>query len=69
MEYQGVQYNIVQDIERRHAWRWSVSMEGLLVTGQAETKWAAIAAAQKAIDRAMKAKRVRPVRPEEPSKQ
>ena len=65
MEYQGIRYNIIQGIER-HVWRWSVTMEGILATGQAETRSDAIAAAERAIDR-LKAKKVRVVPPEKPS--
>ena len=66
MEYQGIRYNIIQGIERR-TWSWSVSIDGMSLAGQAETKSDAIAAAERAIDRAIKAKRVRPVPPEKPS--
>ena len=45
MEYQGIRYNVIQGIERR-AWRWTVTMDGMLVTGQAETRSDAIAAAK-----------------------
>jgi len=55
MEYQGIQYYVIQGIERRVR-RWSVSMEGMLVTGQAETKPEAVVAAQKAIDKARRQK-------------
>ena len=67
MEYQGIRYNIIQGIERR-AWKWSVSVEGIVLTGQAETRSDAVAAAEKAIDKAMRAAaaKVRHVRPEKP---
>jgi len=56
MEYQGIRYNVIQGIERS-AWRWSGSIQGMSLAGQAETKSDAIAAAESAIDRAMKAKK------------
>jgi hypothetical protein len=65
MEHKGIRYNIIQGIER-HAWRWSVSVESMLVTGQAETRSDAIAAAERAIDKAMKAKKVRVFPPKNP---
>jgi hypothetical protein len=58
MEYQGTTYTVVQGIERR-IWKWSVSVAGMVVTGQEETKSAAVAAAEKAIDRALAPKKVR----------
>ena len=65
MEYQGLQYNVIQGIERG-SWKWSVSVDGMMLRGETETKWAAVAAAQKAIDKALAAKR-RVVRPEQPT--
>jgi hypothetical protein len=44
---------LIQGIEDR-AWRWSVTMDGMLVTGQAQTRSDAIAAVEKAIDEAAK---------------
>ena len=52
MEYRGTTYNVIQGIERR-VWKWSVTVEGMVLRGQAETKSAAVAAAEKAIDRAL----------------
>jgi hypothetical protein len=68
MEYQGLQYTVVQGIERG-VWKWSVSVDGVLLRGETETRWAAIAAAQKTIDRAKAAavKKVRLVPPEKPT--
>ena len=63
MEYQGLQYNVIQGIERG-SWKWSVSVDGMMLRGETETKWAAVTAAQKAIDKALAARRVPPARPE-----
>jgi hypothetical protein len=53
MQYQGADYTVVQAIERGD-WKWSVSVAGIVLTGHEETRPAAIAAAEKAIDRALR---------------
>jgi hypothetical protein len=53
MQYKGAEYRVVQGIDRG-LWKWSVSVAGMVLTGQEETRPAAIAAAEKAIDRALK---------------
>jgi hypothetical protein len=53
MEYQGLQYTVVQGIARG-VWKWSVSVDGMLLRGQQETRTAAVAAAEKAIDKALR---------------
>ena len=50
--------HVVQGIERG-VWKWSVSVEGMIVAGQEQTRPEAIAAAEKAIDRAISLKKVR----------
>lgn len=66
MEYQGLQYTVVQGIARG-VWKWSVSVDGMLLRGQRETRTAAVAAAEKAIDKAkapaVKKVRLRPLKP------
>jgi hypothetical protein len=57
MEYRDVRYTVVQGIERG-VWKWSVSVEGMIVAGQEQTRAEAIAAAEKAIDRAIGLKKV-----------
>jgi hypothetical protein len=52
MEYRGVEYAVVQGIERG-IWKWSASVEGLVVIGKEQTRSAAVTAAEKAIDRAL----------------
>jgi hypothetical protein len=63
MEYQGFEYMVVQGIERG-VWKWSTSVAGVVVMGQEQTKLAAVAAAQRAIDRALAVKKVRLVPPQ-----
>jgi hypothetical protein len=57
MEYKGTKYTVVQGIERR-IWKWSVSIAGIVLTGQQETRSDAVAAAEKAIDRALAPKKM-----------
>jgi hypothetical protein len=45
-------------------WKWSTSVDGVMVMGQAATKAATATAAEKVIDRALAVKKVRLVRPE-----
>jgi hypothetical protein len=52
MEYRGIEYSVVQGIERG-VWPWSVSVTNLLIMGRASTRPAAIAAAEHAIDKAL----------------
>jgi hypothetical protein len=54
VEYRDVEYTVVQGIERG-VWKWSVSAGGMIVAaGQEQSRPEAIAAAEKAIDRAIK---------------
>lgn len=62
IEYRQFEYALVQGIGG-HLWKWSASIAGEGVTGEAHTKAAAIAAAVKAIDRALAVKKVRLVPP------
>jgi hypothetical protein len=55
MKYRGVEYTVVQGIERG-IWKWSASVEGVVVAGNEQTRSAAVTAAEKAIDRAIIAK-------------
>jgi hypothetical protein len=58
VEHRSIEYAVIQGIERG-VWKWSVSVEGMLVAGQEQTRAEAIAAAQKAIDRAISLKKAR----------
>jgi hypothetical protein len=44
MEYRGFEYTVVQGVGRE-MWKWSVTVAGLMVMGQAHNRAAAIAAA------------------------
>ena len=62
MEYRGIEYTVVQGIGR-HLWKWSASVADVVITGQAHSKSAAVAEAEKAIDRELALKKVRLVPP------
>jgi hypothetical protein len=62
MEYRGVEYTVVQGI-KRGVWKWSASVADVLIMGQASTKSAAAAAAERA-NKALAPARVRLVPPE-----
>jgi len=62
MEYRDIEYTLVQGIGR-HMWKWSTSVAGAMVLGQAHSKAAAVTAAERAIDRALAIKKVRLVPP------
>jgi hypothetical protein len=56
MEYRGEEYSVVQGIGG-HIWKWSTSIAGVEANGQAHSKAGAVAAAEKAIDRALAVKK------------
>ena len=60
MRYRDIEYTVVQGIERV-VWKWSASVAGVVVMGQAAIKSEAVAVAQKAIDQALAPKTVRRV--------
>jgi hypothetical protein len=63
MEYRGVEYSIVQGVERGK-WIWSLSLDtNVNNSGQASNKPAAVIGAQRAIDRALDPKKRRLVPP------
>jgi hypothetical protein len=63
MEYRGVEYSIVQAVERGK-WVWSLSLDtNVKSSGQADNKLATVIAAERAIDRALDAKKRRLVPP------
>jgi hypothetical protein len=64
MKYRNVEYTVLQGIERG-VWKWSASVEGVVLMGHAAIKSQAVTAAEKAIDRALAAKKVRLVPPED----
>jgi hypothetical protein len=63
MKYRGVEYTVVQGIERG-VWKWSASVEGVVVTGNDQTRSAAVTAAEKAIDRALAGRTGPPLQPD-----
>ena len=64
MRYRDIEFTVVQGVERG-VWKWSASVTGVVITGQAAIKSEAVVAAEKAIDRALAAKKVRLIPPEE----
>jgi hypothetical protein len=62
-EYRQIEYALVQGVGG-HLWKWSASVAGQVVQGQSHTKPGAIAAAEKAIDRALAVKKLRLVPPQ-----
>ena len=58
MEHRGIEYTVVQGIERG-LWKWSASVAGVVLIGKKDTRLAAVAAAETAIDRALTSKRGR----------
>ena len=64
MRYRDIEFTVVQGIQRG-VWKWSASVTGVVITGQAAIKSEAVVAAEKAIDRALAAKNVRLISPED----
>jgi len=58
MKYRHIEYTIVQGIERG-VWKWTASVAGVVIMGQAANKSEAVTAAKKAIGRALAEKKVR----------
>ncbi len=56
MKYRDVEYTVVQGIERG-LWKWSASVAGVVITGQAAIKSEAVREAERAIDRALAPKK------------
>ena len=53
MQYRGIEYTIVQGIDRRRLWKWSAFVAGAKIFGQESDRSVAVAAAESAIDRAL----------------
>ena len=63
MDHRGIEYTLVQGIER-DTWRWTVSLgNNISKSGQAKGKPEAVAQATRAINRALAPKRERLVPP------
>ena len=56
MEHRGVEYRIIQGIQRG-LWKWSVETETGTKSGTSDSKDAAMAAAKRAIDNALDPKK------------
>jgi hypothetical protein len=63
MKYRDIEYTVVQGIERG-VWKWTASVAGVVVMGQAVNKAEAVKNAERAIDRALALKKVRLVPPD-----
>ena len=60
MKYRDVEYNVVQGVGGgRFGWRWEVFLVSVRAAGQAASHDDAVAAAQRAIDRALTPKTVK----------
>jgi hypothetical protein len=64
MKYRDIEYTVVQGVERG-LWKWTASVAGVVIMGQAGIKSKAVAAAEKAIDRALGSKKMRSAPPED----
>ena len=62
MKYRDIEYTVVQGIGRQ-SWKWRFALEAKALTGQAATKAAAVAEAERAIDRALAPKKLKLVPP------
>jgi hypothetical protein len=62
MKYRGIEYTVVQGI-KRGVWPWSASVTNLLIMGNAPNRLAAVAAAERAINKALTpiGRRLRPL--------
>jgi hypothetical protein len=62
MKYRGIEYTVVQGI-KRGVWPWSASVTNLLIMGNAPKRLAAVAAAERAINKALTpiGRRLRPL--------
>jgi hypothetical protein len=56
MLYRGIEYSVVQGIER-HLWKWAATVSGTKISGYGRTRNEAIANAEKAIERIIQTQR------------
>jgi hypothetical protein len=61
MEYRGIEYSVVQSIERG-VWKWSVNLDKIK-SGQADSKPAALTAVERTINKALTPKKLQLVLP------
>lgn len=64
MRYRDVDYTVVQGLGQQ-LWKWGFAIGGKAMTGRAATKAEAVAAAERAIDRALTPRKLRLIRPPE----
>ena len=64
MKYRDIEYTVLHGLEGG-VWKWTASVAAVVIMGEAAIKSQAVAAAEKAIDRALAAKKVRLVPPED----
>jgi hypothetical protein len=67
MEHRGIEYTVVQNIERG-VWKWFTSVAGIVLIGQQANQTEAVTAAEKAIDRALALHKVQLVPPDDTTK-
>jgi len=58
MLFSGIEYSVVQGIERR-LWKWAAKVSGTELSGQGSTRDEAIEKAKKAIERAIDKQRIK----------
>jgi hypothetical protein len=63
MKYRDIEYTVLQGVERG-VWKWTASVAGVVIRGHAAIKSESVAAAEKAIDRALAAKNIRLIPPQ-----
>jgi len=56
MLYRGIEYSVVQGIERHH-WKWAATVSETKISGYGSTREEAIGNAEKAIERAIQKRR------------
>jgi hypothetical protein len=61
MRYRGVEYTVVHE---RGMWKWSAYALATIVTGNEQTRPAAVTAVEKAIDRALAGRTGPPLQPD-----
>ena len=60
MLYRGIEYSVVQGIER-HLWKWAATVSGTKISGYGRTRDEAIDNAEKAIERVIQRQRFKQV--------
>jgi hypothetical protein len=58
MEYRGIEYTLVKGI-KPGVWKWTTSAANLLIMGKAPSRPAAVAAVERAINKALTPTKVR----------